>query len=261
MNARWCANEDWLPMMDQVRLGRVYVSVGVKAVLSRSELSTLLTRHVAGERRVGRTGPQVVSEFWERSSRGRSVTVWVVTEPKGPQTTMLLPCETRYRDGDIEFDRTDGVTAEEIPALSQNRFADRPSPNRQSRAEPLQSSQTAHPSGALQPRSAPQPETSGDTRPVPSAPRTDSPEQRTGAQRPTDSGRERRDDAYWDTTAALLLDYFELLAGPDCCALVAGFADWLKRSRDAHHQYVEGDDMDRARLVERYVRIHNLPRA
>jgi hypothetical protein len=234
-------------MMDRFRLGRVYVSVGVKAALSRSELSTLLTRHVAGERRVGGTGPQVVSEFLEHSSRGRSVKVWVVTEPKGPQTTVLLPCETRYRDDDIEFDRTDGVTAEEFPSLS--------------RAEPPLSSHTAHLSGAPQPPRAPQREICGDPRPVPSAPSMDSPEQRTGARRPTDSGRERRDDAYWDTTAALMLDYFELLAGPDCCALVAGFADWLKRSQDAHHQYVEGDDMDRARLVERYVRIHSLPRA
>ena len=38
-----------------------------------------------------------------------------------------------------------------------------------------------------------------------------------------------RDAAYWNETADLLLDYFELLAGADS-ELVDAFLEWLKRS-------------------------------
>jgi hypothetical protein len=65
-----------------------------------------------------------------------------------------------------------------------------------------------------------------------------------------------RDDAYWDETADLVLDYFELLAGPDDAArLVDGFIDCLKRSPGARRLYEEGDDMTRARLVEWFLKI------
>jgi hypothetical protein len=88
--------------------------------------------------------------------------------------------------------------------------------------------------------------------PVP-APPTPAPPNPPRSQRP-------RDDAYWDDTADLVLDYFELLAGPDCGPLADGFVEWLKRSPDAHRRYVEGDDMDRASLVERYLKLRKLPR-
>lgn len=64
-----------------------------------------------------------------------------------------------------------------------------------------------------------------------------------------------RDDAYWDETADLLLDYFELLAGADSERLVDAFLEWLKRSPGARRQYEEGDDMARAGLVDWYLRV------
>jgi hypothetical protein len=65
-----------------------------------------------------------------------------------------------------------------------------------------------------------------------------------------------RDDAYWDETADLLLDYFELLAGARYSeALEEGFIAWMKCSPGASKCYKEGDDMDRAGLVDWYLRV------
>jgi hypothetical protein len=65
-----------------------------------------------------------------------------------------------------------------------------------------------------------------------------------------------RDGSYWEETADLVLDYFELLAGPrDCEALFEGFLAWLKRSPGARKQYEDGDDMSRAALVDWYLRV------
>jgi hypothetical protein len=66
----------------------------------------------------------------------------------------------------------------------------------------------------------------------------------------------RRDGAYWDETADLVLDYFELLAGSrDSEALFEGFIEWLKRSPARRKQYEEGNDMNRAALVDWYLKL------
>ena len=54
---------------------------------------------------------------------------------------------------------------------------------------------------------------------------------------------------YWDETANLALEYFELQAGAlDSGFLVAGFIGWLKRSPAERHCCRTGDDMARAKL-------------
>jgi hypothetical protein len=217
-------------MTDKFQLGRVFVSKGAKAALSMDKVSSMLIRHAAGERHVSGTGSQVVSEFAERSSQGQSLQVWVITEPNRTRTLVMLPRETPYRRHDIDFDRTDGVTAEEVPAVS---------PARRRQPEPVQPSQKP-PCG------------------TPNAPvRAEGPTAK-AAPRPA------RDNAYWDETADLVLEYLELLSGAAAAAdrepLLDGFIDWMKRSSRARAQYVEGDDMTRAALVERYLKLQALPR-
>jgi hypothetical protein len=212
--------------MDTMHLGRIFVSEGAKAALSTDELCALLIRHVTGERRVVATGPEIVSEFVAPGLRGQRFKVWVVTEANGIQTTVLLPRETRYRDDDIEWERTDGVVAEECPGLW---------PRRSQAARP-QSVRTQKP-----PRTSPTPQRQRGNQPEPTV--------------------RNRDGAYWDETAGLVLDYFELLAGDGFSeSLVDGFVAWLKRSPAAHRRYVQGDDMDRAALVEGYLKLGRLPR-
>ena len=68
--------------------------------------------------------------------------------------------------------------------------------------------------------------------------------------------RRVRNEAYWDEAGDLLLDYFELQAGAfDSDTLVDGFVAWLKRSPAELRQYVDGDDMTRATLVDWYLRV------
>jgi len=68
--------------------------------------------------------------------------------------------------------------------------------------------------------------------------------------------RRVRDEAYWDEAGDLLLDYFELQAGAlDSETLVDGFVAWLKSSPDEFSQYIDGDDMTRATLVDWYLRV------
>ena len=68
--------------------------------------------------------------------------------------------------------------------------------------------------------------------------------------------RRPRNEAYWDEAGDLLLDYFELQAGAlDSETLVDGFVAWLKRSPAEYRQYVDGDDMTRATLVDWYLRV------
>ena len=70
------------------------------------------------------------------------------------------------------------------------------------------------------------------------------------------SFRRPRNEAYWDEAGDLLLDYFELQAGNlDSEALVDGFVAWLKRSPAEYRQYIDGDDMTRASLVDWYLRV------
>jgi hypothetical protein len=68
--------------------------------------------------------------------------------------------------------------------------------------------------------------------------------------------RRHRDEAYWDEAGNLLLDYFELQAGTRYDeTLVDGFIAWLRLSPARFRLYVEGDDMARAGLVDRYLRV------
>ena len=67
--------------------------------------------------------------------------------------------------------------------------------------------------------------------------------------------RRPRDDAYWEETARLVKDYFELLAGVHSETLLEGFVAWLKRSPGECRQYKEGDDMSRAALVDWYLKL------
>jgi hypothetical protein len=64
-----------------------------------------------------------------------------------------------------------------------------------------------------------------------------------------------RDGAYWDETADLMLDYFELLAGVHRDELFDGFIKWLQRSPAERKCYETGDDMTRATLVDWYLKI------
>ena len=68
--------------------------------------------------------------------------------------------------------------------------------------------------------------------------------------------RRPRDDAYWEETARLVMDYFELQAGPrNSETLLNGFLEWLKRSPAEGSRYMAGDDMVRAALVDWYLRL------
>ena len=63
-----------------------------------------------------------------------------------------------------------------------------------------------------------------------------------------------RDQAYWNETGKLVLEYLALQAAPhDVEQLRRGFVAWLKDSPDALKQYEDADDMARAALVDRYV--------
>jgi hypothetical protein len=77
-----------------------------------------------------------------------------------------------------------------------------------------------------------------------------------GATKAFDRPRPRRDEAYWDGTARLVLDYFELQAGALYSeTLEEGFVAWLQRSPGERRQYEESDDMKRAALVDWFLRV------
>lgn len=75
--------------------------------------------------------------------------------------------------------------------------------------------------------------------------------------RPIEPQRRRpRDDAYWDETWRLVLDYFDLKAGPNVSEVVEeGFIPWLLRSPAQLTYFAEGDDMRRAQFVDWYLKI------
>lgn len=218
-------------MAENVRLGRLFVSRGVMAALSADELSSIFLRHATGERRIiGSDGAEVVSEFAAPASCHQSLKVWVVTEPQQHRTTAMLSSEEPEPRDDHEFQRTHAVIAVEM--LSSPTGLERVRPPCLS--PPRSHEQVAAPRHAVR--------AVADSRTAEPTP------------------NRARDDVYWDATANLVLDYFELLAGPECAPLVEGFVRWVKRSPDAHRRYVDGDDMDRAALVERYLGIRALPR-
>jgi hypothetical protein len=65
-----------------------------------------------------------------------------------------------------------------------------------------------------------------------------------------------RDEAYWDEAGNLLLDYFKLQAGDLYSeTLVDGFVAWLRHWPADFRQYIDGDDMARAALVDWYLRV------
>jgi hypothetical protein len=206
-------------------------------------------RHATGERRIiGSATAELVSEFAAPGSFNHSLNVWVVTEPHHHRTTVMLSSEEPNPRDDHEFSRTDAVIVEEMLLSSTGLHG--------VRTHCLSQSQS-HERGAT-PRPSIHPLANNPTTPPP--PRCGKPDAAGKGARRADSDRGVRDDVYWDATANLVLDYFELLAGPDCGPLVDGFIDWLKRSPEAHRKYVEGDDMDRAALVERFLRLRALPR-
>jgi len=220
-------------IMDNSQLGRVFLSRGVMAAVSADELSSILLRHATGERRIignGRATAEVVSEFAAPGSFNHSLKVWVVTEPHDHRTTVMLSSEEPEPRDDHEFHRTHAVIADEFLLSSTGlqplpRHASPPVPQKRPAAAPSVPARIIN-------------------RPAP----------------PPSSAR-ARDAAYWDETAELVLGYFQLLAGSRFSgSLLDGFIEWLKRSPDAHRQYVGGDDMDRAALVERFLTLRRLPR-
>ncbi len=76
----------------------------------------------------------------------------------------------------------------------------------------------------------------------------------------SDANRNARDKAYWHTTARLVQDYFELCGGFAYDDSMHPFGRWLEHTPDALRIYSEGEDMDRAALVERYLQIRVLRR-
>jgi hypothetical protein len=73
---------------------------------------------------------------------------------------------------------------------------------------------------------------------------------------PPQRPRRARDEAYWDETASLVMDYFELQAGALYSeTLHEGFVAWLERSPAEGRQFEEGDDMTRATLVDWYLKL------
>jgi hypothetical protein len=72
----------------------------------------------------------------------------------------------------------------------------------------------------------------------------------------SDDFRRPRDETYWNEAGNLLFEYFELQAGTlDSETLVDGFIGWLRCSPAEFRCYVEGDDMARAGLVDRYLKV------
>jgi len=114
-------------MIETIRLGRVFVSTRAKALLSIDEISAILRRHATGEQRISESKREVFSVFTEHGSHQYGLELWVVTEPNPCRTTVMLPCETPYRKSDIEFSRTEGVTAEEVSALRDGGIGNLPS--------------------------------------------------------------------------------------------------------------------------------------
>jgi hypothetical protein len=61
---------------------------------------------------------------------------------------------------------------------------------------------------------------------------------------------------FWVATGRLVNEYLALQAGPAYCdALRHGFVMWLQRSPAEGRQYHVGDDMDRAALVDWYLKV------
>ncbi len=74
--------------------------------------------------------------------------------------------------------------------------------------------------------------------------------------RPHARRRRVRDEAYWNETASLVAEYFELRAGVyDSEMLLEGFIAWVQRSPGELRLYMEGDDMTRAALVDWYLKV------
>jgi hypothetical protein len=68
------------------------------------------------------------------------------------------------------------------------------------------------------------------------------------------TARPRRDNAYWDETVRLVLDYLRLKAGSNASAgVVDGFVLWIALSPANLTAFGEGDDMCRAEIVDRYL--------
>jgi hypothetical protein len=64
------------------------------------------------------------------------------------------------------------------------------------------------------------------------------------------------DEAYWVETGSLVREYLMLQAGSAYSdPLRQGFVTWLKRSPAERRQYVDGDDMRRATLVDWYLKV------
>jgi hypothetical protein len=64
------------------------------------------------------------------------------------------------------------------------------------------------------------------------------------------------DPVYWMETGNLVREYLALQAGPDYSdTLRQGFVTWLKGSRAERQRYVDGDDMQRAALVDWYLKV------
>ena len=71
------------------------------------------------------------------------------------------------------------------------------------------------------------------------------------------SRRQRtRDLAYWIETGRLIREYLELQVGSGYNdTLRQGFIEWLQRSPEERRQYMDGDDMQRAALVDWFLKI------
>jgi hypothetical protein len=65
-----------------------------------------------------------------------------------------------------------------------------------------------------------------------------------------------RDNPYWDETANLVMEYFELQAGVRYSeTLRERFIRWLKRSPAERRLYADGGDMQRAGLVDWFLKM------
>jgi hypothetical protein len=63
-----------------------------------------------------------------------------------------------------------------------------------------------------------------------------------------------RDTTYWIETGGLVREYLRLQAGSAYSdTLRQSFVNWLRRSPAERRAYLEGDDMQRAELVERFL--------
>ncbi len=79
---------------------------------------------------------------------------------------------------------------------------------------------------------------------------------KTAAQRTVKPPERRHDNAYWDETVRLVLDYLRLKAGPNASATVVdGFVLWIAMSPANLAAFGEGDDMCRAEFVDRYLNV------